>query len=95
MIAKRHIAVALTTLLVAAGAAQADSNVIGSVETNVRVNRAQQSQSGLLNKQEANLGSVSDSNVIGTVDTNVRVNRVDQNQSGLLNKQEMSVGSVD
>ena len=58
MIAKRHIAAALATLLVAAGTAYADSNVIGSVETDVRVNRLNQSQSGLLNKQSISIGSV-------------------------------------
>ena len=73
----------------------ADSTVIGSVKTNVRVNRLSQSQSGLLNKQEANIGSVKDSTVIGSVDTNVRVNRLSQSQSGLLNKQKLSIGSVD
>ena len=85
MIKKRHIATTLATVLFAAGAAQADSNVIGSVETDVRVNRASQTQSGLLNKQEAAIGSVSDSNVIGSANTDVRVNRLNQTQSGLLN----------
>jgi hypothetical protein len=61
----------------------------------VRVNRASQTQSGLLNKQEARLGSLSDANVIGSVKTNVRVNRLSQTQSGLLNRQAMSIGSVD
>ena len=32
MTTKRHLAAALATLLVAAGAAHADSNVIGSVD---------------------------------------------------------------
>jgi hypothetical protein len=72
-----------------------DSNVIGKVDTDVRANSVTQSQSGLLNKQEANLGTVKDSNVIGAVHTKVSVNRISQSQSGLLNKQKMSIGSVD
>ena len=68
---------------------------IGSVETDVRVNRFSQTQSGLLNRQVANVGSVVDSNVIGSVKTNTRVNRLSQSQSGLLNAQKMSIGSVD
>ena len=94
MIKKTYLATAFAAALLA-GAAHAGSNVIGSVETDTRVNRASQSQSGLLNKQEAHLGSVADSNVIGSVKTNVRVNRLSQRQSGLLNKQSMSIGSVD
>ena len=94
MIKKCHIAATFAAVLFA-GAAHAGSNVIGSVETDVRVNRASQTQSGLLNKQEAAIGSVSDSNVIGSVKTNVRVNRFSQTQSGLLNTQKMSIGSVD
>ena len=73
----------------------ADSTVIGNVQSDVRVNRAQQNQSGLLNKQEANVGSVSDSTVIGNVNTKTNVNSLQQNQSGLLNKQKMSIGTVD
>ena len=60
-----------------------------------QVERVNQRQSGLLNKQEANLGSVKGSTVIGAVNTNTRVNRLSQSQSGLLNKQSMSIGSVD
>ena len=56
---KYTFAAALAALCVVAGTAYAGSNVIGSVETNARVNRASQSQSGLLNKQEATFGSVS------------------------------------
>jgi len=55
---KTHIAAALAALLLASGLAHAGSNVIGSVETNVRVNRLNQSQSGLLNKQKMSIGSV-------------------------------------
>ena len=95
MIKKTPIAAAFAAALLLSGFAHSGSNVIGSVETDVRVNRASQTQSGLLNKQEANLGSVVDSNVIGSVKTNVRVNRLSQTQWGLLNAQKMSIGSVD
>ena len=94
MIKKTPIAAAFAAALLVSGFAHSGSNVIGSVETDVRVNRASQTQSGLLNKQEARLGSVSDSNVIGSVKTDVRVNRFSQTQSGLLNKQESNIGAV-
>ena len=71
------------------------SRVIGSVDTNVRTDYVTQRQSGLLNKQTANIGSVNDSNVIGAVKTNVYARNVYQTQSGLLNKQKMSIGAVD
>jgi len=71
------------------------SRVIGSVETDVRVDSVRQSQSGLLNSQKANIGSVNDSNVLGVVKTNVYARNITQSQSGLLNKQKMSAGSVE
>jgi hypothetical protein len=92
---KTYIASALAALLLTTGLAQAGSNAIGSVETDVRVNRASQTQSGLLNRQEARIGSVSDSDVIGSVKTDVRANRLSQTQAGLLNTQKISIGSVD
>ena len=81
-------------LMLTVGYAEAASNVIGGVKSDVRVDRATQKQSGLLNRQEASIGSVSDSNVIGSVKTNVRVKRFSQKQSGLLNRQEANIGSV-
>ncbi len=69
------------------------SRVIGSIETDVRVDSVR--QSGLLNSQKANLGSVNDSNVLGAAQTNVYARNIAQSQSGLLNKQKMSVGPVD
>ncbi|MCB1784687.1 MAG: hypothetical protein KDJ33_00460, partial [Gammaproteobacteria bacterium] len=68
---------------------------IGSVETHARVNSATQTQSGLLNKQKANIASVEGSNVIGSVNAHATVNRMSQSQSGLLNSQKLSAGSVD
>jgi hypothetical protein len=54
-----------------------------------------QNQSGLLNSQKANIGSVDDSNVLGAVKTNVYARNIAQSQSGLLNKQKISAGSID
>jgi hypothetical protein len=59
------------------------------------VNRLSQTQSGLLNKQEVNIGSVKDSTVIGSVNTTVVANNISQTQSGLLNEQKMNLGSID
>ena len=94
MMKKHTLAAAFAALFAVAGAATAGSNVIGSVDTNVRVYGATQSQSGLLNKQDAAFGSVSDSTVVGAVDTDVTIRRAYQRQSGLLNKQELNAGSV-
>ena len=53
-VSKTHIAAALLV----SGFAHAGSNVIGSGETNVRVNRLSQTQSGLLNAQKMSIGPV-------------------------------------
>ena len=58
MMKKHTLAVALAALFAVTGAASAGSTVVGSVDTDVRVYGATQSQSGLLNKQDAAFGSV-------------------------------------
>ena len=82
MIKTYQIAATFAAVLFA-GAAHAGSNVIGSVETDVTIRRAYQNQSGLLNKQELNAGSVRGSRVIGSIETDVRLDSVRQSQSGL------------
>ncbi len=71
------------------------SRVIGSIETDVRVDSVRQSQSGLLNSQKANISSVSNSNTLGGVKTKVCARNLAQSHSGLLSKQKMSIASVD
>ena len=57
--------------------------------TKVDANNINQSQVGLLNSQEMDLGNAKGKGS----STNVNVKGVNQSQAGLLNKQKMSVGS--
>jgi hypothetical protein len=70
------------------------SAVIGTVESDVRVRRASQSQTGQNNFQEANMGSVVGSAVIGTVRSRVDVREFRQSQSGRNNIQEANIGTI-
>ena len=58
MTKKTPIAAAFAAALLLSGFAHAGSNVIGSGETNVRVNRLSQTQSGLLYAQKMSIGPV-------------------------------------
>ncbi len=62
------------------------------VNSNNSRSSVNQKQSGLLNTQKANIGSVhGKSGSVTSVNVQVQVN---QDQSGLLNKQEVNIGSV-
>ena len=63
-------------LLSASALVHADSQVSGTVESEVEVSRASQEQGGRFNLQSADLGGVSDSTVSGKVISEVRVERL-------------------
>ena len=75
-------AIAIATLFAGAASAQSTSKV--------QVNDINQNQSGLLNKQEMDLG-----NAKGGGKSDVKIDKVTQSQSGLLNAQKMGIGNAE
>lgn len=71
------------------------ADVKGDVKTNVKVGAVIQNNTGIANKNEANVGSVTGkSRVGGDVKTNVKTGAIIQNNTGIANKNEVNLGSV-
>ena len=71
------------------------AKVTGNVETTVKVKNVEQKATGLANKNEMNVGSITgDSKVGGNVKINVKAENLQQKATGLANKNELNIGSV-
>ena len=83
------------TLLAAIPHAQA-AEVGGNVKTNVKVGLILQSNKGIANRSEVNLGSVTGkrTSVGGNFKSNVKVGAIIQSNVGIANKAEINIGSV-
>lgn len=91
----------LTTALIAftlATAAQSVSaaEVGGNVKTNVKVGVVLQKNTGIANKNEATLGSITGktTSIGGNFKSSVKTMAVIQTNTGIANKNELSMGSV-
>lgn len=72
------------------------AEVKGNVKSDVKAGVILQKNTGIANKNEANIGSVTGKNtsVGGNVNTKVKVGAVIQNNKGIANKNEVNIGSV-
>ena len=71
------------------------AKVTGNVETTVKVKNVEQKATGLANKNEMAVGSITgDSKVGGNVKVNVKAENLQQKATGLANKNEMNIGSI-
>ena len=72
------------------------ADVKGNVKTDVKAGVILQKNTGIANKNEANIGSVTGKNtdIGGDVKTKVKVGAVIQNNKGIANKNEVNIGSV-
>ena len=86
------VSVALLTSLSQVQAAE----VGGNVKTNVKAGLILQSNKGIANKSEVNLGSVTGkrTHVGGNFKSSVKVGAIIQSNVGIANKAEINIGSV-
>jgi len=72
------------------------ADVGGNVKTDVKAGVVLQKNTGIANKNEANIGSVTgkSTDVGGDVKSKVRVGAVIQTNKGIANKNEVNIGSV-
>ena len=92
-IVKTVLGIAIVSMSVASVQA---ASVKGDVKTNVKVGAVIQKNTGIANKNEANVGSVTgkSTRVGGDVKTNVKVGAIIQKNTGIANKNEVNLGSV-
>ncbi|MDX1733832.1 MAG: hypothetical protein R3228_05680 [Halioglobus sp.] len=87
------IAGALALGLASASASAAD--VRGSVDTSVKVGAVIQKNTGIANRNEVHLGSVSGKGGLGgDFKSHVKVGAVIQKNTGIANRNRISIGSV-
>lgn len=94
---KNVFVIASIATLIAAGSMSVQAaEVGGDVKANVKAGVVLQSNKGIANKNEANLGSVTgkSTSVGGDVNTRVKVGAVIQSNKGIANKNEVNIGSV-
>lgn len=94
---KKAIAMAAVAAVISAGASTVHAaKVGGDVKTDVKAGVVLQSNKGIANKNEANIGSVTgkSTSVGGDVKSKVRVGGVIQTNTGIANKNEVNIGSV-
>ena len=96
---KKFLALTLMTSTLALGLASTGASaatVKGKVDTNVKVGAVIQQNTGIANKNEVNLGSVSGkrSHVGGDFKSRVKVGAIIQKNTGIANKNEVNLGSV-
>ncbi len=86
----------ITGALLAGTSAVHAADVKGNVKTDVKAGVILQKNTGIANKNEANIGSVTgkSTDVGGDVKTKVKVGAVIQNNKGIANKNEVNIGSV-
>lgn len=72
------------------------AEVGGDVKTNVKTGVVLQSNKGIANKNEVNLGSVTgkSTSVGGDVKATVKTGAIIQSNTGIANKNEVNIGSV-
>lgn len=87
---------AIAGLLVGAMSTANAADVGGDVKTDVKAGVILQKNTGIANKNEANIGSVTgkSTSVGGDVKSKVTVGAVIQNNKGIANKNEVNIGSV-
>lgn len=94
---KKLIAITAVASVLAgvSGMAQA-ADVGGNVKTDVKAGVVLQQNTGIANKNEANIGSVTgkSTDVGGDVKSKVKVGAVIQTNKGIANKNEVNIGSV-
>lgn len=83
------------TFLASAASVHA-ADVKGNVKSDVKAGVVLQKNTGIANKNEANIGSVTgkSTSVGGNVTTKVTTGAVIQNNTGIANKNEVNIGSV-
>lgn len=88
--------VAMAAVLVLGAQSTMAADVSGSVKTNVKTGVILQSNKGIANKNEANLGSITGKNtsIGGDVKTSVKTGAIIQTNKGIANKNEVNIGSV-
>ena len=89
----KFITLALLSSLASFAASSAFAEVGGDVKMNVKTGAVIQTNTGIANKNVANLGAVS-ANVGGDVKTNVTTGVIYQSNKGIANSNELSIGSV-
>jgi len=86
----------LASAFLAGAASVQAADVKGNVKSDVKAGVVLQKNTGIANKNEANIGSVTgkSTDVGGDVNTKVKVGAVIQNNKGIANKNEVNIGSV-
>lgn len=87
---------AIAGLLVGVISTANAAEVGGDVKTDVKAGVILQKNTGIANKNEANIGSVTgkSTSVGGDVKSKVKVGAVIQSNKGIANKNEVNIGSV-
>ncbi len=93
---KTIVTAAVASVLAIGMSAVHAADVGGDVKANVKTGVVLQSNKGIANKNEANLGSVTgkSTDVGGDVKVNVKTGAVIQSNTGIANKNEVNIGSV-
>lgn len=93
---KLIVMTAMASLLAAMVSVAQAAEVGGDVKTDVKAGVILQSNTGIANKNEANIGSVTGktTKVGGDVKSRVKVGAVIQSNKGIANKNEVNIGSV-
>ena len=94
---KTLLSTALIALTLAATVQQASAaDVGGNVKTNVKAGVVLQMNTGIANKNEASLGSITgkSTSVGGDFQSRVRTAAIIQTNKGIANKNELAMGSV-
>lgn len=93
---KLIVSTAMVGLLAGLVTSAQAADVGGDVKTNVKAGVILQKNTGIANKNEANIGSVTgkSTSVGGDVKSRVKVGAVIQSNKGIANKNEVNIGSV-
>ena len=93
---KLIVTTAIVGLLAGIATSTQAAEVGGDVKTDVKAGVILQKNTGIANKNEANIGSVTGktTSVGGDVNSKVKVGAVIQTNKGIANKNEVNIGSV-